>query len=290
MKVELFDFKVLKDFPSGSGIEYFDEKIFLVGDDAKEILVLSKKWKKLDSIPLFKSPDARIPKKSKADLEATTIVEINSIPRLLVLGSGSKDTRNKLVLVNLDDYSKEEIDITVFYNRLSGQLPVVNIESAAVVLGKLVLGNRGNKSAPDNHIIVTDIDFWKHQDTVEIKLVELDLPKAIKQQVGLSGMTYSYKNDWLMATLSTENTSNAVDDGPVGDSYLVVVENASRKISRKKMNINELINLSEAEKAFRGYKIESVCIQSEKSGRAKIHLVADNDTGVSYLFKVRIKG
>src|SRR5262249_357813 len=98
-----------------------------------------------------------------------------------------------------------------------------------------------------------------------------------------------HQNDWLLATLSTEDTSNAVDDGPVGDSYLVVVENASRKVSRKKININDFINLPEPNKYFKGYKIESVCIQSEKNGRPKIQPVAHNDTGSSYLFKVRIK-
>lgn len=288
MKLKLLDFKELKNFPSGSGIEYFNEKIYLASDDAKEILVMDKKWKKLDTIQLFKSSEARIPKKIKADLEATTTFEMNGIPRLLVLGSGSKDTRCKAILLNLDDNSKEEMDISVFYKRLSSVLPVVNIECAAVVLGKLILGNRGNKSAPDTQIIVTDIDFWKHQDTVDIFVSKLDLPST-KQPLGLSGMTYSHQNDWLLATLSSEDTSNAVDDGPVGDSYLVVIENASRKVSRKKININDFINLPEANKYFKGYKIESVCIQSEKNGRAKIQLVADNDTGSTYLFKVRIK-
>ena len=291
MKIKFQDFKELKNFPSGSGIECFGEKVYLVGDDAKDILVMDKSWKKLDTIPLFVSAESRIPKKIKADLEATTIIEVNSIPRMLVLGSGSKEPRNKALLINLDDNSKEEFEIAEYYSRLkSAGIKMLNIESAVVILDKLLLGNRGNKTTPENHLVLTDTDFWRHQSTAAITTSIFELPVGTKPMAGLSGMAYSHLNDWLIATMSTELTDNPVDDGPIGDSYLAIVENASRKISHKRMRVNELINLREADKVFRGYKIESVCIQSEKEGSLKLQLVADNDTGSSYLFKVRLKG
>jgi hypothetical protein len=290
MKVKLQEFKELSDFPSGSGIEFFNEKLYVVGDDAKDILVLDKKWRKETSIPLFDSAELRIPKKIKADLEASTIIEVNKIPRLLLLGSGSTLNRNRAIMVNLDDHLKEEMDITGFYNQIKDDLEHVNIESSAVILGKLLMGNRGNKTSPDNTIIVTDIDFWKHPEKAEWNKVNLDLPKSAGKLLGLSGMTYSHINDWLICTMSTEDTANSYDDGAIGDSYLAIVENASRKISRKKMNVNELINLSEVDDAFKGYKMESCTILSEKNGRLKMHLVADNDGGKSFLFRVRLKG
>lgn len=290
MKVKLQEFKELSDYPSGSGIEFFNEKMYVVGDDAKDILVLDKKWKKETSIPLFDSAELRIPKKIKADLEATTVIEVNKIPRLLLLGSGSTLNRNRAILVNLDDHYKEEMDVTPFYNQIKDNLQHVNIESSAVILGKLLMGNRGNLNSPENNIIVTDIDFWKHPDQAEWNKVIFDLPDAGGNVLGLSGMTYSHKNDWLICTMSTEATANSYDDGAIGDSYLAIVENASRKISRKKMNVNELINMSEVDDAFKGYKLESCTLLSEKNGRVKLHLVADNDTGKSFLFRVRLKG
>lgn len=289
MKVKLQEFKELDDFPSGSGIEYFNERLYIVGDDAKDILVLDKKWRKETSIPLFDSAELRIPKKIKADLEASTIIEINKIPRLLMLGSGSTLNRNRAILVNLDDHLKEEMDITGFYNQIKDDLEHVNIESSAVILGKLLMGNRGNLASPENTIIVTDIDFWKHPEKAAWNKVTFDLPDTKGKVLGLSGMTYSHKNDWLICTMSTEATANSYDDGAIGDSYLAIVENASRKILRKKMNVNVLINLSEVDEAFKGYKLESATILSEKNGRLKMHLVADNDTGKSYLFRVRLK-
>lgn len=294
MKLTLTDFKELTSFPSGSGIEFHDEKVFLVGDDAKEVLVMNKNWKELERIPLFESTDERIPKKTKSDLEATTVIIVNGIPRLLILGSGSKEEhRNKAILLDLDDYVKEEFDMTVFYDRIKATgITDLNIESAATMVEDyIILGNRGNKKNPDNHLIITKNTFWKHQAEVELEVLPIKFPgkDGKLKQVGISGLTYSPLNDWLVFTASTELTDNPVDDGPIGDSYLGIIENASRKIGRKDMKVNEFINLREAEKSLKGYKIESVCIQSEKSERLKLQLVADNDDGISCLFKVRLK-
>lgn len=291
MKIKLFDYKEIASFPSGSGIEFYDDKLYLVGDDAKEILVLDKRWKELERLPLFESADARIAKKIKADLEATTIVTVNRIPRLLVLGSGSKEQyRNKAILLDLDSYLRDEFDLTVFYNRIVEEgVQKLNIESAAVVEDHILLGNRGNKQFPGNQLIITKNSFWKKQEQAELVIVPLELPLKDSKPVGISGLAYSLLNDCLIFTASTELTDNPVDDGPIGDSYLGVIENASRKIGRKSLKVNVLVNLSDTHELFKGFKIESVCIQSEKPGRLKLHLVADNDTGKSYIFKVRMK-
>lgn len=294
MKLTLTDFKELSTFPSGSGIEYYDEKVFLVGDDAKEVLVMNKRWKELQRIPLFESTEARIPKKIKSDLEATTVIVVNGIPRLLILGSGSREEhRNKAILLDLDEYRKEEFDMTVFFDRIKAAgITDLNIESAATLAeGHIIMGNRGHKKNPDNHLIITKNTFWKHQADAELEILPIKFPGKDNKfkNAGISGLTYSALNDWLIFTASTEDTNNAVDDGAIGDSYLGIIENASRKIGRKDMKVNEIITLRESEKSLKGYKIESVCVQSEKTGRLKLQLVADNDDGVSCLFKVRLK-
>ena len=55
------------------------------------------------------------------------------------------------------------------------------------------------------------------------------------------------------------------------------------------MKVNELIDLPGTHKEFRGHKVESVCIQSENNRSIKMHMVADNDAGESFLFKVRLR-
>src|SRR5438067_10218849 len=159
MKLKLLDYKELPDLPVGSNLEFFNDAIYLVDDDASDMVVLNKKWQKEAVHPLLVNGDLNISRKGKSDFEATTIVVINSIPRLLVLGIDLKDNHHKAILVNLDDLTKEEFDISEFYTRLKQTVGVINIESAAIVLGKLVLCNRDHKAAPENHIIVTDVDF-----------------------------------------------------------------------------------------------------------------------------------
>jgi hypothetical protein len=287
MKLKMLDYREVPDLPVGSNLEFFNETLYLVDDDASDMVALNKKWQTLATHQLLRYDDPKILPGTKSDFEATTIVVVNSIPRLLVLGYDVKDNHHKAILVNLDDYTKEEFDITEFYNRLKATVGVINIESAAIVLGKLILCNRDHKSAPDNHIIVTDADFYKNQANAEITTVSFDLPQTPKQVVGLSGLTYSYKNDWLVVTLLSEAAGK--DNATTGDSYLAVIENASRKVVRKKMKVNSLFHLNDYSEGFVGYNMTSVCIRTEKSSRLKLYLLADNKAGKSGVFTVRIK-
>lgn len=291
MNIKFLDFKQLKDFPSGSGIEFFDDKIYVVGDDAKDLLVINKNWKLKETINLFPSDTLRIAKKMKADFEATTIIPVNDIPFLLVLGSGSFEAaRNKGMLINLRSKAIEEIDLSVFYNRLKQSgFEELNIEAVTIMGDKLILSNRGNKKHPDNRIIVTNADFWLKQHTADIFSVKIEWEEKTENYMALSGLAYSYANDWLILTASTEDTDNAIDDGLIGDSYLGVIENISRKIGRSRLKLNSMFDLAKVNKIFKGQKIESVCIQADKAHRLKLHLVADNDMGDSNLFKVRLK-
>jgi hypothetical protein len=55
------------------------------------------------------------------------------------------------------------------------------------------------------------------------------------------------------------------------------------------MKVNELIDLPGTHKEFKGHKVESVCIQNERNRSIKMHMVADNDDGGTFLFKVRLR-
>ena len=291
MKLSLLEFKKLENFPSASGIEFYDDRVYIVGDDAKDLLVLNKKWNKPGVIHLFDSEDSRITKQQKADLEASAVIHINKKPYLLLLGSGSTNARNHAVLLNLLNYKFEMLDLTVFYERLKQSgVAELNIEGASAMNGDIVLCNRANNTNPDNILITTSAEFWKKQADAPIHLIKVGLP-ITEPVMGISGITYSEDHETLIFTTSTEDTINAYDDGSIGKSCLGFIENAPRKIGREKvqLKVNELIDLPSADEQFKGYKIESVCIQSEKDHSMKLQLVADNDTGSSYLFKVLVK-
>jgi len=290
MKLKLLYSTEIEGYPSGSAMEFYADRIYLAGDDARDLLVMNRKWKKRKSIPLLHSSEKRLPKKIKMDLESMSHIQVAGQPHLLILGSGSAAPRNKAILVNLKDNAVAMIDISPFYERLRNSgVPPLNIEGAATVHEHLVLANRGNKSQPDNHLIITSADFFNRQDTAPLQVMRVEMPSA-GESSRVSGLTYSAKHDCLLYTLSTEDTANTTDDGPIGKSYLGKVDNFLQKIGPEKTSLkfNELLDLSAADEAFKGYKIESVCIP-EKNHSMKIHLAADNDTGVSYLFKARLE-
>jgi hypothetical protein len=291
MKLELLDFIELDNYPSGSGIEFYNDRIYIVGDDSRDLLVMTKKWSKPTLINLFETAEKRIPKATKSDLEAMTVLAVDKKPHLLIIGSGATDKRNKALLLNLKNNAIQWIDLTVFYNRIkSAGITDLNIEGIAEVYDYLVMVNRGNTANPSNHLIITKPDFWKDQEKASLQTIVLDFDNvnAVGLHLGVSGLTYSDKHEDLFLTISTEDTPNAIDDGKIGKSYLAVIENLYRKIGREKgkIKINHLIDLPAADKGFKGYKIESVCIQSSKDHSIKMQLVADNDLGKTFLFKV----
>ena len=253
-------------------------------------MVLSQKWKEVDRIPLFESNGINNNNEHK-DLEAATIVEINSIPRLLALGTDTNEAKhNKAVLLNLDDRTREDFTIDEFDERLKVfGLDQLNIRTAAIILGKLVLGNRGNVGTTDNNFVVTDIDLWKKQDTEEISLLPVKYPESTPEGILLSGMSYSPENDWLILTFISETGSSGNGESSSPTSYLGLVENASRKVARKQVKINEIVDLAEISKHLVGQEIKATCIQADKGGKVKLYMIADHHEGGTQIFKIRIK-
>lgn len=96
--------------------------------------------------------------------------------------------------------------------------------------------------------------------------------------MGISGITYSKKYDRILVTASTENMTTAYDDGSIGKNYLFVFENFNKNLNGKTFMIeeNKIVDLAKADEKFNGYKIESVCIESENDVGAILNLVADN--------------
>ena len=65
--------KILDHYPSASGIEYFDNSFYIIGDDAKNILILDNDLNIKDSILLYDFAGYRFAKDIKPDLESIKI-------------------------------------------------------------------------------------------------------------------------------------------------------------------------------------------------------------------------
>jgi len=69
-KVELLKTSMISDYPSASGIEYHNGRLYIIGDDAKNVLITDTAHRKIDSILLFPSAGYRLSWKEKPDMES----------------------------------------------------------------------------------------------------------------------------------------------------------------------------------------------------------------------------
>ena len=283
--------KLLNDYPSGSGLAYFNNRIYLIGDDATGLLVTDTAFNIVNSIKLFESQQKRIPKELKQDLEAATVVHINKTPKILLLGSGSlAPYRNSGWLIDPATKQKTQLDLKPFYTRLKAEgIDALNIEGAATLPGGIVLASRGNKSFAVNYLIFTADRFWDKQDSAAIKIIKVGTNTDTAFFHGVSGLEYSGMSDQLLITVSTENTFSSTADGAIGKSYLWIINNISSKRNMAAINPNKIFDLEEMDERFKGHKIESVCILSENKKQMQLALVADDDKGTSILFKITFK-
>lgn len=277
-------------YPSASGIEFFNGQIYVIGDDAKHLLILDSNLNVLDSIPLYSFEGNRIPKDRKSDLESAGIIHYNNQPMLFLLGSGSLPTRNAGWLINPLTLQKDSIRLDTFNNLLQSKgLDVINIEAVCSMPGKIIMANRGNKSWPHNFFIVTNDHFWKNQSRAPASIIRLSANSDSSTFQGVSGLAYASGSDRLILSVSTEETWSNVEDGKIGKSYLWIIENISSKLRWEGISPNKIIDLEKIDSRFKSQKIESVCITNENKDFIYLVLAADNDDGSSTLFKVIIK-
>ncbi|MDJ1481702.1 hypothetical protein QNI16_14475 [Cytophagaceae bacterium YF14B1] len=288
--------QLLADFPSGSSIIFYKGQFYIIGDDATCILVLDRSYQKVDSVQLFEYPDKRIPKAHKTDFEGVTILTIDGIEYILIVGSAATELRKRICLIPLLNNKlgvKAQttlfFETQVFINRIQDQgIKEINIEGVCTIGNDLLLGNRGNRTNPTNHIIITSQNFWEHQEDAKLKILSLIIPGTDLQNiVGLSELCYIAASDLLLITLTSENTTNAYDDGVIGDSYIGLIENVSEQLKDTTLTIDRMVNLSQIDSRFKNEKIEGICVEFISSSDILIHLIADNDTGESRLFTLR---
>lgn len=287
----LKDVVKIENYPSASGIEYFDNKFYVVGDDARNLLILDSNLQVLDSILLYPGSSTRISKDTKPDLESVSLMYRRSKTRLLLLGSGSHDPyRNMGWFIDPKSKTMDSVRLDTFYERLHLQgLKEINIEGASFIPGSFVLSNRGHKGYPRNYLIFTNPDFWMNQEQAPLTAILTGFSKDSTAFSGISGIAYARKSDRLVMTVSTEDTRSVYEDGAIGKSYLWIINSISSKKRWKSINPNQVIELDAIDPRFRGQKIESVCVIKETRKLLHLVLAADNDDGSSTLFKLIVE-
>lgn len=286
-EIQLIEYKSLPDFPSASAIEFYNNKLYLLGDDATFLLVLDSNYQPFDSISYISDKVYRLSKNIKPDIESVTILLNNDQPHLFALSSFSTETRNKLFyfpLAEKDSFLKMEMNLT---KQQRTALPGLNIEGLAWVNSRFVLANRANKTFRTNKLLISN------NSTNQTKIFPpsgiIDFVLDSETVIGVSGLYYHPDTDIMFFSASEEDTPSAIEDGTINDSYLGWILNFSDKMDNKSIKPNQMLKLSAVNKKFTKQKIESVCVESFKDNEFILHLVSDNDTGTSGLFKIKLK-
>lgn len=280
---------LLNDYPSGSAINYYDGHLYVIGDDANKLLVLDSNYNEVNTVLFFNYEEKRIPKAKKTDLETAVILDIDGKKSLLALGSAATKEREMGILLHLPfkDNKPLYISYTSFIKRLL-QIHEINIEGATLAGSHLILSNRGNESNPVNHLIITTPDFWERQEDAPVSVSKLVVPFSLPGFAGVSELCYIEQEDVLVVILSSEATGNAYDDGIIGDSYFGWVKHISQKLNGEDVLLDGIVNLSDIDPAFKGEKMEGVCLSAVTDQGWHLHLVADNDQGASRLFHIKV--
>jgi hypothetical protein len=274
------------DYPSASSIEYYDGKLYLMGDDATKLLVLDTNLNIVDSIPIISYPENRIPKTIKPDLEASAIKGDD----LFLFGSGSLSPyRNFAWRHNLKTKANDSINLEPLFLKAKEQgIEQINIEGACFVSGKLILVNRVIRvtlttisSSPMKKLLDNDSSF-------QIFIMPFAPQKDTASFKGTSGLCYAKESDQLILTISTEDTRSSHEDGAIGKSYLWIINNFSTKIINRALGTKRVIDLEYIDPRFKGQKIEAATVIKETDKLIYLALVAENDDGKSIVFKMSI--
>jgi hypothetical protein len=272
-------------FSSASGIDYHNGRIYVFGDDSPMMIVLDTAHQLLDSFRIFTGEQRRLSWDTKPDIESSFMRKQNGRLHVYALSSFSSQKRNKLADVEINEngrpISKQITDVRLG----KGGLAEINIEAAASVAGKLVLGNRANNTHRINYLLVMNSMDEKSIVDSGFRTIRLRLRRSDKV-VGLSGMCYLEEQDMLLITGSTEDTPNANTDGAIGESYVGFIKHISSKLRRKKIRANKMIPLSSVLKQDGPQKIESIASEGGSGKQVIIHLATDNDNGSSNLYKL----
>lgn len=202
---------------AASGLVLRDGRFHVVADDENALFVFEPVGKSRriallhDELP----QDKPARKARKPDFEI--LVDLPG-RGLLAMGSGSRPTRERAVLIGVHEQATV-VDTSPLCARLREVFPELNLEGAACVAGGFMLLQRGNRQDRRNALIFIDVDDLdraltsRHFDIARTpRIVDVDLgtqeglPWSFTDVAVLSGGD-------LLASAVLEDTCDAYEDG-----------------------------------------------------------------------------
>ncbi len=287
----------LSDLSSASGIGYYNNTIYVVGDDTPWLYSLDDNLVEVNRTQISAYDSAykkRTPKSTKADFEGAEIVVTKNNVDLVIISSGSsKITRDTAFIVNiLGNGNLISKNLRPLYEeiKLMANLPSeneINIEGVTFSGDNTYLLHRGNVS--ENIVIEINqksfIDYLKKDMLIpHISIYKFNLPQYDGVSSGFSGACLLPDSSGLIFTASMEDTKDEINDGVVLGSFVGVIPFSQMEAGKFYSTLLLDSNNKPLEKKLEGISVQSV----SNDGQIGVITVCDNDDGTSDIISFNI--
>lgn len=255
-KFQLNVFLHIAGIGAASGIVFHDAALFIIADNSSYLYEYHIDKKQLHKIALVENAQENIPKKQKPDLEAITFKK----NKLILIGSGSKSTRNQVYTYSLKKKTVKQKDLTALYHSFKNNFNIdsddLNIEGLIVTENNLLFFQRGNGANGKNGIFIVD------EKTNAINFKEIVLPS-------IDNATYTFTDailvdDKIYFLAAAEKSNSSYLDGEIAGTIL-------GKMNLNDFKVEKTITLSHNQ------KFEGITLYKKSAKEITFLLCEDND-------------
>ncbi|WP_395045358.1 DUF6929 family protein [Flavobacterium sp.] len=273
-KFQLSVFLKIIGLGSASGLIYVDNSIYLISDNSTYLYHYQLDSLQLNKIKLFENSEENIPKNLKSDFESITFKD----DRFFIIGSGSTENRNKVIIYEKDGSFTQENDLTLSNNRIKEILKIsdedLNIEGVFTHNKKIYYFQRGNGANCKNGIIIAEDKSINKNPKIEFKPIKL--PKIQKIETTFTDAILVENKIYFLAT--AENTTSTYNDGEVLGSLIGCIDFETLKLESTHIITNTI-------------KFEGLTLYKKSKNEIEFLLCEDNDTEIleSTIYHLKLK-
>ncbi len=281
-------FRLINSFPlvipAVSGMEFYKGDLMMISDSANEISICNQQGKLIRILHSKNLKINELPKKDKADFEASSLLSYESSTFLLVLGSGSTvKNRNLAKLFDLNSEKTIQYDLFPFYAAIRTkyiiELKDWNIEALACYQDRLFFFNRGTNSIFE----VNQTDFFnfleQKSSSFASKKYQLNFNQLNGYDLGISSVNVD-ENGNFYCTASAENTSDWYNDGEIIGSVITIFN-----IQELKVEMTLQFEQFKINGKLAPIKLEAIC---QTNDRNRFFVASDNDGEISMLYEIEL--
>ena len=283
---------------AASGMVALGADIFVIGDNSANVYQLDSQLNIVRTLLLKEYPlndDGVIKKRLKPDFEAMAYFEWQQQPWLLIVGSGSRPTRELAFMLHINEPEQRyEKSLTALYQQfyhtanLQGEQKL-NIEGLTIANEHVYFFNRGNASCnlifSLPHAQLMAYLTGAATQVEQLHCIKVQLPIINDIEAGFSSAEYWPQINALLYTASIEATKNAYNDGAIFGSLIGLIP-LPQLHNQTTLNLTTHAHVLTREGKPLITKVEALTLIESTANSALGIIASDNDDGSSEFFKI----